>query len=138
MVGKKISGSFTVEAAVIVSTVLFLVYGIILILFFYHDKNILTGTTYEIAVITSRKQKKEPPFQEEEIQQLWKERISGKMILFRRAEVEIECQKNYVWISAQASRKNLKISAEAKAAIIDPEQKIRDIRKIRKAVTEGS
>ena len=96
MVEEKWSGSFTVEAAVLVSAVLLLTYGVIMAVFYYHDKNILTGTAYETAVIAGRKQKKEPPFQKEEIQQLWKERISGKMILFRKAEVEVECQKEYV------------------------------------------
>ena len=89
MVEEKWSGSFTVEAAVLVSAVLLLTYGVIMAVFYYHDKNILTGTAYETAVIAGRKQKKEPPFQKEEIQQLWKERISGKMILFRKTEVPV-------------------------------------------------
>ena len=138
MVEEKWSGSFTVEAAVLVSAVLLLTYGVIMAVFYYHDKNILTGTAYETAVIAGRKQKKEPPFQKEEIQQLWKERISGKMILFRKAEVEVECQKEYVWISAQASRKRMKITVEAKAALVEPERKIRDMRKLNKAAETGT
>ena len=138
MVEEKWSGSFTVEAAVLVSAVLLLTYGVIMAVFYYHDKNILTGTAYETAVIAGRKQKKEPPFQKEEIQQLWKERISGKMILFRKTEVEVECQKEYVWISAQASRKRMKITVEAKAALVEPERKIRDMRKLKKAAETGT
>lgn len=138
MVEDKWKGSFTVEAAVLVSAVLFLVYGIIMVLFYYHDKNILAGTAYETAVISGRKQKQESPFQEEEIQQLWKERISGKMILFREAEVEVECQKEYVWISVQASRRRLRITVEAKAALTEPEKKIRDMRKLKKAAETGA
>nr|WP_317449359.1 pilus assembly protein [uncultured Sellimonas sp.] len=138
MVEDKWKGSFTVEAAVLVSAVLFLVYGIIMVLFYYHDKNILAGTAYETAVISGRKQKQESPFQEEEIQQLWKERISGKMILFREAEVEVECQKEYVWISVQASRRMLRITVEAKAALTEPEKKIRDMRKLKKAAETGA
>lgn len=138
MVEDKWKGSFTVEAAVLVSAVLFLVYGIIMVLFYYHDKNILAGTAYETAVISGRKQKQESPFQEEEIQQLWKERISGKMILFREAEVEVECQKEYVWISVQASRRMLRITVEAKAALTEPEKKIRDMRKLKKTAETGA
>nr|WP_294464227.1 TadE family protein [uncultured Sellimonas sp.] len=138
MVEKTWKGSFTVEAAVLASAILFLVYGVIMVLFYYHDKNILTGTVCETVVISARKQKKEQPFQEEEIQQLWKERISGKMILFRKAEVEIECQKEYVWISAQASKKGMRITAEAKAALTEPERKIRDMRKLKKAAEAGN
>ena len=62
MVEEKWSGSFTVEAAVLVSAVLLLTYGVIMAVFYYHDKNILTGTAYETAVIAGRKQKKEPLF----------------------------------------------------------------------------
>ena len=98
MVEKKWKGNFTVEAAILASALLFIVYGIIMALFYYHDKNILTGTTYETAVIAGRKQKRESPFSEEEVKQLWRERISGKMILFRKAEVEIRCHKEYVSI----------------------------------------
>lgn len=137
MVERTCKGSFTVEAAVLVSAALFLVYGVIMLLLCFHDKNILTGAVYETAVVAGRKQTQEPPFGEEEINQLWKERISGKMILFRKAEVKIECQKEYVLISAQASRSGLQISAEAKAAVTDPEKKIRDIRKLKKAA-EGN
>ena len=61
MVEKKWKGNFTVEAAILASALLFIVYGIIMALFYYHDKNILTGTTYETAVIAGRKQKRESP-----------------------------------------------------------------------------
>ena len=60
-------GELTVEAAILASALLFIVYGIIMALFYYHDKNILTGTTYETAVIAGRKQKRESPFSEEEV-----------------------------------------------------------------------
>lgn len=66
--------------------ILFILYGIILILFYYHDKNILTGAAYETAAVAARKNSMEPPFQEEDIEKLLKERISGKMIFFRGAE----------------------------------------------------
>ena len=95
---------------------------------YYHDKNILTGTTYETAVIAGRKQKRESPFSEEEVKQLWRERISGKMILFRKAEVEIRCHKEYVSILAQASRKKLRITASAKAALTDADGPDRSMR----------
>ena len=129
MVEKKWKGNFTVEAAILASALLFIVYGIIMALFYYHDKNILTGTTYETAVIAGRKQKRESPFSEEEVKQLWRERISGKMILFR-----IRCHKEYVSILAQASRKKLRITASAKAALTEPEDRIRSIRKQKDAV----
>ena len=64
MVEEKWSGSFTVEAAVLVSAVLLLTYGVIMAVFYYHDKNILTGTAYETAVIAGRKQKKRTAFSE--------------------------------------------------------------------------
>ena len=134
MVEKKWKGNFTVEAAILASALVFIVYGIIMALFYYHDKNILTGTTYETAVIAGRKQKRESPFSEEEVKQLWRERISGKMILFRKAEVEIRCHKEYVSILAQASRKKLRITASAKAALTEPEDRIRSIRKQKDAV----
>nr|WP_317283233.1 pilus assembly protein [uncultured Sellimonas sp.] len=134
---KKLKASFTVEAAILVSMILFLLYGIILVLFYYHDKNILTGAAFETVTVAARKQIREPPFGEEETEKLLKERISGKMLIFRRAEVEVECQKNYVWISVQASRKGMHITTQARAGITEPEKKIRDIRKIKKATGQN-
>ena len=125
----KLKGSTVVEMAYLMPVVLLCWMAVIFALFYYHDKNILTGTTYETAVIAGRKQKRESPFSEEEVKQLWRERISGKMILFRKAEVEIRCHKEYVSILAQASRKKLRITASAKAALTEPEDRIRSIRK---------
>ncbi|OUP00956.1 hypothetical protein B5F37_09535 [Drancourtella sp. An210] len=138
MVRKKYQrGSFTVEAAILTSIILFILYGIILILFYYHDKNILTGAAYETAAVAARKNSMEPPFQEEDIEKLLKERISGKMIFFRGAEVQSECQNNYVWISVQASRNIMRIKAEVTSAVTEPQKKIRDIRKLEKIPQES-
>ena len=129
-----VKGSMTIEMAYIMPVIFLVFFLSVTGIFYYHDKNILTGTTYETAVIAGRKQKRESPFSEEEVKQLWRERISGKMILFRKAEVEIRCHKEYVSILAQASRKKLRITASAKAALTEPEDRIRSIRKQKDAV----
>ena len=50
---RRIKGSFTVEAAVIVPLIVF-IFGVLLhILFYWHDKNILISTAHETAVFGS-------------------------------------------------------------------------------------
>lgn len=138
MVKKRyLKGSFTVEAAFLTAMIIFIVYGMVITLFYFHDKNILAGALYETAETAARKSVMEEGVREEEIKKIFIERVSGKMILFRTAEVRSECQKNYVWISAQASAKMLRITAEVKSAVTEPEKTIRNIRNLKKLPASG-
>ena len=67
---KTVQGSMTVETSFLMPTILFLIMGCILAVFYYHDKNILSGAAYETAVVGSAKAREKDGVAEEELEQL--------------------------------------------------------------------
>ena len=56
--GKRARGSMTVEMSFLMPMILFLIMGCILAVFYYHDKNILSGAAYERPSQAVRKQER--------------------------------------------------------------------------------
>ena len=50
---KKQNGSFTIEASFVVPIILMVFMASVYIIFYFHDKNILSGAVYETAVVGS-------------------------------------------------------------------------------------
>ena len=98
-----------------------------------HDKNILIGAAYETAVVGTQKVRWEEPELKGQLQQLFQERTKGKFLFFSSAEAEIELDEKTVIVRASASKKRMKISAEERATVTDPEKYIRDIRRVQNA-----
>ena len=55
MKNKLCNGSITVEMSFLMPMILFLILSCILAVFYYHDKNIISGVAYETAVVGSTK-----------------------------------------------------------------------------------
>ena len=129
---KKLQGSFTIEAAVIVPLILF-VFGVLLfILFYYHDKNVLLGTAHETVAIGSSRQN----MKEEELENYFASRIKGKILIFPWVQSEAEIREEEVYIVCKAKKNTLSLKVESKAAKTEPEDYIRGVRKIEK-IGEG-
>lgn len=84
--GKRARGSMTVEMSFLMPMILFLIMGCILAVFYYHDKNILSGAAYETAVAGSTKAREKGGVTKEELEQLLQDRVRGKCILFSRVQ----------------------------------------------------
>ena len=65
---------------------------------------------------------------------LFRQRISGKCILFSAPDVAIHIGENEIEVTATALRKHMSVSVLEKAAITEPEQYIRDMRKAGKLI----
>ncbi len=128
----KLQGSMTVEMSFLMPMILFLIMGCILTVFYYHDKNILSGAAYETAVVGSTKAREKDGVKEGELETLFYERVKNKCIMFVRPQVSVNVEKEEIEIIAAASRKYMKISVSKKAAITNPEKKIRDLRRFRR------
>ena len=128
----KLQGSMTVEMSFLMPMILFLIMGCILTVFYYHDKNILSGAAYETAVVGSTKAREKDGVKEGELETLFYERVKNKCIMFVRPQVSVNVEKEEIEIIAAASRKYMKISVSKKAAITTPEKKIRDLRRFRR------
>ena len=125
---KKLQGSFTIEATVIVPLILFVFSVLLFILFYYHDKNILLSTAHETVAIGSSRQ----ALQEAELENYFASRIKGKLLLFTWARSEVTVEEKEVQITCKARKNIMSLEVTCKAAKTEPEDKIRGIRKLKK------
>lgn len=129
---KRVRGSFTVEAAIIVPVILFM-FGILLhILFYWHDKNILMSTAYETAVLGSGRE----GLAEIELEYYFFSRMEGKLLLFDRVECTAYLREDEVVVSWDGSKDSMRTKGEYSISMTEPERNIRNIRKIEK-IGEG-
>lgn len=130
--GKCLNGSFTVEMAMLMPMILFLIMGCMLAGFYYHDKNIIAGAAYETAAVGSTKAREKDGVSESELNALFKERVGRKCILFPEARVTSSVGTEEIRISAMAKKRRMSLSVECSAAVTNPEKYIRDIRRVKK------
>lgn len=121
---RKYRASTIVEMAYLMPVVLMVWMLVIFALFYYHDKNILSGAAYETAVVGSELAHEEE-VQEGRVIQYFQGRIKGKMLFFRGAYVEVQSSDDRIQIKASASAKGLRVSVERSAAVTEPEEEIR-------------
>lgn len=129
---RKLSGTFTIEAAVIVPLILFVFSVLMFILFYYHDKNILLGTAHETAAIGSSRQGME----KEELEQYFASRIRGKLLLFTWVQSEVQLEEEKVFVVCKARKNRMSLKVECKGVKTEPEDYIRGVRKLKK-IGEG-
>ena len=130
---KKVKGSATVELAYMMPIIFLAFITTIYIIFYFHDKNILIGAAYETAVVGTQKVRWDEEDVKGELEKLFQERVRGKFIFFSRASVEIEISKEMISVKARASRKRMRMSTRQTAAVTEPEQYIRKLRKVQNA-----
>lgn len=129
---KRLRGSFTVEAAVIIPLIL-MVLGVALhVLFYYHDKNILMGTVHETVAYGAGLEATE----EATLENYFNQRIKGKLMLFTQVENEIQIEDKKVSITCIARKSSMSLQVEGVINRTDPENYIREVRKIIK-IGEG-
>lgn len=128
---KRVRGSMTVEMSFLMPMILLLIMGCILAVFYYHDKNILSGAAYETAVTGSTKARAKDGVREGELEQLFQERIKGKCILFPGAQAAVSVGEDEIEVTAAASRRGMKVSVSKRAAVTEPEKYIRNMRRLK-------
>lgn len=123
--------STVVEMAYLMPVVLFVWMLVILALFYYHDKNIISGAAYETAVVGSELYhegefvaNKQTDI-ERKLSGYFRDRVWGKMIFFGQAAVMIQVEDERIVVKAGASRRWLSLYVEKGAALTVPEEEIR-------------
>lgn len=127
---RRVRGSATVEMAYIMPVVFFTFIVVMYILFYLHDKNILNGAGYETLVVGNQRLRWDEENMEEQMEEVFQERIKGKMIFFSGADVEVKCEGEMLTIRAKAKRNGMKITVEQKSRAVRPEKFIRDLRRV--------
>ena len=126
---RKLNASFTVEMSVIAPLALFLIMGCILVIFYYHDRNILSAAAYETAVVGGTKAREKEGADAGELETLFRDRVRGKCILLAQARAGVTVSEEAVRVDVTASGAGMWMSLSRQAAVTDPEKEIRRIRR---------
>lgn len=133
---------FTVEMSFLMPVILLLIMSSMYAFFYYHDKNIISGAAYETAVVGSNKAREQgnravgnasggKGVDVSELETLFQNRVHGKCILMTNIQGQINVSEDEICVQAQAVWKNMRLNIEKRAAVTEPEKKLRDIRKIK-------
>ena len=126
-----VKGSMTIEMAYIMPVVFLVFFLSVTGIFYFHDKNIISGCAYETAVVGSVKAREKDGVEESILNALFQERVRGKCILFAGAGAQIAITDNEIIVTATAKRGRVAVSVSQSAKITEPEKYIRDIRRIK-------
>ena len=69
-----------------------------------------------------------------ELETLFQSRLNGKCILLSTIQGQVTVEGDEVCVRAQGTWRKMKVSVEKRAAITEPEKKLRDIKKIKEFV----
>lgn len=125
---KKLNGTFTIEAAVIVPVILVVFSLLVTMLFYYHDKNIVTAISHETVVMGCRKEE----ITENELEEYFQMRVQKKLLLFGRVDVTARIDKDTIRIACRAKKGSMSLQAEMSMQQTEPEDYIRNLRRIEK------
>lgn len=128
---KKLNAVMTIEMSIIIPFVLFVIMGVILTIFYFHDKNILNGAVSETVVAGSAKLREYEEIEEEDLEKFCEERLQGKCIFLVFHEIDVTVSDTEVVVEATAAKRNFSISVVRTSAMTEPERKIRNIRRLK-------
>lgn len=125
---KSVRGSFTIEAAVIIPLILLVFVVSLNGLFYYHDRSVLAAAAYETVAVGSGRTE----WEEEKLDTYFQNRIKGRTLLFSNVESEVKITEKQVKIFCYAGKNGLSISVKRVMQRTEPENYIRNLRKIGK------
>lgn len=126
--------SMTVEASYIVPVILMMFLMIVYLVFYFHDKDVLTGAAYEVAVVGAQNVRQDPSYDVQDLAALYWERIRGKCILFSDVAAEAEQDDHQIIVEVTAARGKMRIQTRATAHISQPEQAIYRVKKWKEVI----
>ena len=136
LVRRTCKASTVVEMAYLMPVVLFCWMLVVFALFYYHDKSVIAGAAYEAAVVGTELWAEETEYRSAEIEDYFRERIEGKLLFFRTIEVRIMVDQEKVQVEAAAVKYLMMLRVEEKAAVTEPEKKVRDIMILKETVED--
>ena len=122
---------YTVEMSYLMPVVLLLIMSSIFGIFYFHDKNIISGAAYETTVVGSTKAREEAGVEEGELEALFNERVGNKCIILDRVQVFVSIGDNEIEIRGTATGRGMTVSFLKRMPVTDPEKKIRDVRRLK-------
>ena len=137
MIGKTCKGSTLVEMAYLMPVVMSVWILVIFMLFFYHDKSVVTGAAYEASVVGAELWMESQENKSAKIEKYFVERLDGKLLFFDQIDVKVTIDNENVHVYASASKYRMALAVAVDAAITTPEKTIRRM-KILEDMVEGT
>ena len=140
----RLRGSYTVEAALLMTVILPLLFGIIYLGFYLHNGAMMQNAAYELAVLESLQGEEEEDFAEERKQALTGQAFFG----LKNVQAEVKKGKKHITASLEGTfyipglvmrfwcQNRLKLSADAKLAVCEPGKTIARIHMLKKLIEE--
>lgn len=124
---------YTVEMSYLMPVVLLVIMSSIFGIFYFYDKNIISGAAYETAVVGSTKAREGTGVEREELEALFYERTGNKCILFDRIQVSVSVSNEKIEILGTGTSGGMRVSVLKCMPVTEPEKRIRDIRRLKGA-----
>lgn len=121
---KTVRGSLTIEAAVIVPILLWVFAIVVILLLYYHDKNVVTVMAHETAVVGCGAKN----MTAEEIEIYFQKRLSGKLLLFPNVDIEAKLKGKDIHIYCKAKKKSMRFQVKISMQKTEPEALLRKLR----------
>ena len=121
---KDMKASTVIEMSYIMPVFLFLFLLIMYTVFYYHDKAVLNGAAAETAVLGAKAERRKET-KEYDLEKIFHERTEGKLIFLTGANVTVQKDEKEITVSVSAQKNLMRLSICQKAAIVNPEEKIR-------------
>lgn len=125
---RRVRGTFTIEAAVIVPLILVIFIVIMNLLFYYHDKNLVLAAAHE----TISTWAKEEEMTKEEIERHFQKNIKEQTLFFYNVNAIIEIDESELNMDCVAAQNGMKLQVQMNMCRTNPEAGIRKLRIIEK------
>ena len=123
-----VKGTFTIEASIIVPAILLMFSLIVTMLFYFHDKNLVSALTHETLAMGCSWGE----ISEEEIEKYFLSRLHGKLILFPQPTVDVNIDGEQIQMECTAKKERMRLHVEMEMTHTDPEQHIWKLRRLDK------
>ncbi len=127
---KRMQASITVEMLYIMP-VIFLVFLVtVYIGFYYHDRNVLQGITYEAVVIGSESYRTEGTVNQDVIYTFIVEKSEGRLLFFPIPEVEIDVTEESVVVNTSSENGAMVMEVRKEVSLTNIESNIREVMRL--------
>ena len=123
---KRVRGSFTIEAAMLVPLLL-LVFSVLMNMLFYcHDKVVFMSLAHETLALGCARE----GMDKEELEHYFSARVKKRLLLFTQVEQEIQWGEEEIKVVCKAKKKAMSMEVEYGMKRTAPEDYVRSVRKI--------
>lgn len=116
-------GSVTVEIAIIVPVVLWVLTMLIILMLYYHDKNVVAALAHEAVVVADKGESTCA----RDVEEYFQSRVSNKLLLFSKVDSHVQMDDNTIYIVCKAKKKKMTLHIKLQMKRTKPEEYVRKL-----------